>query len=184
MQLHSLPYEVSYRVIKYPRLEFKTGRLLLILPFGYETDGILDKHRSWILKKAEFIKECLKEVRHKKIVQRTEGEFKDSVLYLVKKNSRELGEDLNRIYFRTMKTKWASCTGKRNLMINRLMKYLPDHLIEYVVFHEMAHLRDKRHNNGFWKRISKKFGNYKELERDLFIYWFQVANKVVSKKES
>ena len=178
MQLHSFPYQVSYRAIKYPRIEFKTGRLLLILPLGYEPETILDKHRDWILEKKEFIGECFKKISSKKIVRRTEEEFKTLILALVRKTSRELGEDLNRIYFRTMKTKWASCSGKRNLTINRLMRYLPETLLDYVIFHEIAHLKEKRHSVEFWKGISRKFGNYKELERDLFVYWFQVASRI------
>ena len=172
MQLHNFPYEVSYRAIRFPRLEFRTGRLLLILPFGYDPDTILGKHRDWILQKKEFIRECLKEISSKKIVQRTEEEFKTLILSLVNKNSRELDESLNRIYLRTMKTKWASCSGKRNLTINRLMRYLPGTLLDYVIFHEIAHLKEKRHSEEFWRIISRKFGNYKELERNLFVYWF------------
>lgn len=42
-----------------------------------------------------------------------------------------------------MKTKWASFSPKNNLTINKLMKYLPDDLIEYVIFHEISHLRGK-----------------------------------------
>jgi predicted metal-dependent hydrolase len=178
MQPRNFPCKVSYRAIKYPRIEFKTGRLLLILPFGYEPETILDKHRDWILKKRGFIGECLKEISNKKIVQRTEEDFRTLILTLVRKTSRELGEDLNRIYFRTMKTKWASCSGKRNLTINRLMRYLPETLLDYVIFHEIAHLKEKRHSVEFWKGISRKFGNYKELERDLFVYWFQVRRRM------
>ena len=84
---------------------------------------------------------------------------------------------MKKIYFRKMKTKWASCSAKRNLTINTLMKYLPDYLIKYVIFHEIAHLKEKRHNDEFWKIVSKKFVNYQKLERDLFVYWFQVAKR-------
>jgi hypothetical protein len=77
-----------------------------------------------------------------------------------------------------MRTKWASCSAKRNLTINRLSKYLPDSLIRYIIFHEMAHMLEKKHNETFWKIISKKFNNYQQLENDLFIYWFKVTQRV------
>ncbi len=178
MGLPNIPYKMSHRNVKYPRLEFKTGELLLVLPFGCKPDPLLDKHRNWVLKKIAFIKECLKEASNKKIVERTEREFKDLIYSFVKRTSKELGSKLNKIYFRTMKTKWASLSGKRNLTINKLMKYLPEDLLKYVVFHEIAHLKDKRHNDKFWKRISRKFDNYQDLEKDLFVYWFQVANRI------
>lgn len=178
MELLNIPYKVSHRNVKYPRLEFKTGELLLVLPFGYEADALLDKHGSWILKKTMFIKECLKDTPNKKLVKRSEEEFKDLIHDFVKGVSKESGEELNKIYFRTMKTKWASCSARRNLTVNRLMRFLPEPLLNYVIFHEIAHLKDKRHSDRFWKRISKKFNNYQELERDLFVYWFRVAHHV------
>jgi predicted metal-dependent hydrolase len=178
MELLNIPYSVSHRNVKYPRLEFRTGKLLLVLPFGFKPDPLLEKHKSWILKKTGFIKECLKETSKKKIVRRTEEEFRDLIHSSIKRASKELGGKLKKIYFRKMKTKWASCSAKRNLTINTLMKYLPDHLIKYVIFHEIAHLKEKRHNDKFWEGISNKFDNYQELEKDLFVYWFQVTREV------
>lgn len=77
---------------------------------------------------------------------------------------------VNKIYFRKMKTKWASCSSKKNLTINTLLRYLPKDLIEYVIYHEMAHLVEKRHNERFWKIISHRFPDYKKVEKELFIY--------------
>jgi predicted metal-dependent hydrolase len=178
MVLPNISYDVSYRNIKYPRLEFKTGELLIILPFGYKHDSLLDKHKGWIIRKSEFIKECLKKSLNKKLIKRTDKQFKDIVYPLIEKTSKKLGVELNAIYFRNMRTKWASCSAKRNLTINRLSKYLPDSLIRYIIFHEMAHMLEKKHNETFWKIISKKFNNYQQLENDLFIYWFKVTQRV------
>jgi len=178
MAPHNILYSVSYRDIKYPRLEFKTGELLFILPFGYKPDYLLDKHRKWILQKSEFIKKCLKASSGKRLVKRTDKRFKDLVYSLVDKASEEIGVELNKVFFKKMKTKWASCSPGRNLTINMLMKYLPEKLIEYVIFHEMAHIIEKRHNDKFWKIITKRFKDYQRLEKDLFIYWFQVMKRL------
>jgi hypothetical protein len=178
MAPHNISYNVSYRDIKYPRLEFKTGELLFILPFGYKPDCFLHKHQKWILQKSEFIEKCLKESSDKKLIRRTDKQFRELVHSFVGKDSKKLGIEFNTIYFRTMRTKWASCSDKRNLTINMLTKYLPDKLIEYVLFHEITHVIEKRHNDKFWKIISKEFHNYQDFEEDLFIYWFQVAKKL------
>lgn len=167
-----IEYEVIYRNIKYPRLEFKTGTLQLILPFGRNPKNLIDKHRNWIIKKQKFIDGCLKESRGKKILNRTDKEFQDLVYDLSKNISARLRVEINKIFFRRMRTKWASCSSRRNLTINTLMKYLPKRLIEYVMYHEFLHLIEKRHNDRFWKLISKRFKNYKYLERSLFTYWF------------
>ncbi len=57
------------------------------------------------------------------------------------------------------------------------MKYLPDYLIHYVIFHETMHLIEKRHNDRFWNLISRKYKNFQEKEKELFTYWFLVINK-------
>jgi len=175
MELPDIPYSVSHRNVRYPRLEFRTGKLLLVLPLGRKPGPILDKHKRWIRKKMSFVEECLKHGSDKRLVERTENEFRNLTESLIGKALTETGGRLNHVYFRMMKTKWASLSSRRNLTINRLMNHLPEHLLNYVIFHEVAHLRDKRHNDRFWKKVSQKFNNYQELEKDLFVYWFKVG---------
>ncbi|RKY83793.1 hypothetical protein DRQ09_09515, partial [candidate division KSB1 bacterium] len=98
---------------------------------------------------------------------------------IVKEISKELGVKHNRIYFRKMKTKWASLSYTKNITINRLIKYLPENLIKYIVFHELTHIIEKKHNKKFWQIISLKFKNYQELEKEMFTYWFLI-NKDLS----
>jgi predicted metal-dependent hydrolase len=178
MEFHSIPYRISYRNVKHPRLEFKTGELLFVLPFGHKPRILLEKHRGWILKKIEFIKECLNDSLDKELEERTDREFKDLIYSLIENNSKKLDVELNNVFFKKMKTKWASCSSRRNLTVNTLMRCLPEHLLEYVVFHEIAHMIEKRHNDKFWRIVSKEFDNYQEMERDLFIYWFRVVNTI------
>ena len=180
MEAEDIDYKVSYRDVKYPRLELKTGNLLLVLPHGQDPSEIAEKHRDWINQKTEFIKASLKDSRGKKVFEREDGEFKDVVCLFADKISRELDVSVNRIYFRKMKSKWASCSSKGNLTINTLLGYLPEELIEYVVLHEIAHLIERRHNDRFWGIISTKFGEYQTMERDLFTYWFLIQDKVDS----
>ena len=177
MELRNIPYSVSYRNVKYPRLEFRTGRLLLVLPFGRKPGPILDKHKRWILKKMAFVEECLKHASDKKMVEIPEKEFRERTFSLVKKGLKELGGKLNHIYFRIMRTKWASLSSRRNLTINRLMRHLPENLIKYIIFHEIIHLKEKKHNDRFWDVVSKRFKNYKEIEKDLFVYWFKISGQ-------
>ncbi|MBU4491936.1 MAG: M48 family metallopeptidase, partial [Euryarchaeota archaeon] len=82
---------------------------------------------------------------------------------------RNLKISINNIYFRRMKSKWGSRSSKKNLTINTLLRYLPDNLIEYVIFHEMVHLIERKHNERFWGFISGKFNNYKDKEKELYM---------------
>lgn len=177
MELHNIPYKVSHRAVKYPRLEFKTGQLLIVLPFSRKPDVLLDKYKGWILKKFDFIKECLENAKDKELTNRTEEEFRELVYFLVEQTSKDLKVKLNNVYFRKMRTKWASLSSVKNLTVNRLMKCLPEHLIRYVIFHEMAHLMETRHNDKFWQIISRKYEGYREMEGEMFTYWFLISKE-------
>lgn len=184
MELHNIQYRVSYRDIKYPRLEFTTGELLFVLPYGNKPETLLNKHRGWILKKMDFIKECMKDIAGKQMSFRAHGEFKGLIHESAEKTAEELGVRVNDIYFREMRTKWASLSPRGNLTVNMWMRYLPAHLIKYVIFHETAHLIEKRHNERFLKIISSKFSNYRELEREMFVYWFVINKKICLRKRN
>ncbi|PIU54613.1 MAG: hypothetical protein COS89_09915, partial [Deltaproteobacteria bacterium CG07_land_8_20_14_0_80_38_7] len=176
---HKIPYAVSYRKIKYPRIELKTGKVLLIIPFGKKPDAILEKHEQWIHRKLDFIGKCLKASSGKKLADRADTEFRELINRIADEVSRQLRVRLKGISFRKMRTKWASLSSKKNITVNTLMRHLPVRLIRYIVYHEMVHLIEKRHNENFWKIISKHYRNHSSIEREMFAYWF-----LINKKES
>ncbi len=173
-------YEVVHRNIKYPRLEFKTGRLLLVLPKSYkDQDDIIEKHKDWLYKRNFEIKTALERAQKKKLCfERTDNEFRRLIYSIVENISNDLKININGIYFRKMKSKWGSCSSKKNLTINTLLRYLPNSLIKYVIFHEMVHLIERKHNEHFWKFIANKFDNYEEKEKELLDYWFLIQKMV------
>ena len=78
-----------------------------------------------------------------------------------------------------MKSRWGSCSSRKNISINVYLKYLPEKLIEYVIFHEMAHLVELNHSKKFWNIINSKFPDYKSLENELSVYWFAVKDTLI-----
>jgi len=174
MELKDIPYKTSFRDIQYPRLEFRTGELVLVLPKGEDPEEILRRHKKWIADKIKRIEECREAAKTKDLVQRGDQDFQGLVLQYIVRISQDVKVQINRVIYRTLKTKWASISPKKNLTFNNMMSFLPDSLIEYIVFHEIAHLKYKHHNADFWKMISRRFKNYQDLEEDLFIYWFKL----------
>ena len=88
--------------------------------------------------------------------------------------SKKFGVGFNRIFVRKQKTKWASCSSKRNLSFNFWLICLPADLIRYVICHEVLHLKEKRHDRSFWEILGREFEDYKQMEKSLFDYWFFV----------
>jgi len=173
-----IKYTVDYRNIKHARLEYKTGHLSLILPKGYETkQNLIEKYKAWIRNKEDFIQQAMAESREKNLeLNRTNQQLRNMVNSLIDKHRQKYGFEAKRIFFRKMKSKWGSHSSKGNLTLNTLLKYLPSRLVEYVVFHEMTHYLGKRHNDIFWRAVSKEFGNWKVCEKDLLVYWFIIQD--------
>ncbi len=171
-----IPYDIHYREVKHARLEYKTGNLTLILPKSCRNERfLLEKHRTWITEKQRTIDKAMKDARGKTVNSaRTDVDLEELVLAQVDKYKARFGFNVNKIYFRKMKTKWGSCSVKGNLTINRLLRYLPERLIKYIVFHEMVHSKERRHNEGFWAIINKEFYDWRTLEKDLLSFWFSI----------
>ncbi len=67
--------------------------------------------------------------------------------------------------YRKNKTRWGSCNGKNRLSFNtNLAKMHPD-FIEYVVVHELAHIKHKNHSKSFWSEVEKFLPDYKNRKK-------------------
>ncbi len=76
----------------------------------------------------------------------------------------------NKVSYRNNKTRWGSCSYKNNISLNIQLLKLPLELIEYVVVHELAHIKHKHHQKEFYKEIEKVLPNYKLLDKTLKNY--------------
>jgi predicted metal-dependent hydrolase len=169
--------KVAHRKIKHPRLEFKTGDLLLVFPQEYfQTEkDVLAAHEKWVSEKRQLIKKAANDAQKADLnFKRTTEEFKELVCLIIREIQVRYPFTLNCIYFRTMRTKWGSFSSKKNLTVNVLMKYLPNDLIYYIIFHELAHSLERKHNQRFWNIIQESDGDYRTKEQGLLSYWFLI----------
>ena len=171
-----IKYTVDYRDISYPRLEFRKGELELILPLSHKDEKkILEKHKRWIREKNKLIQIAVTRSNGKKLKERSLINLRKLIVKIINK---ENSDKKLRIAFRTMKSKWGSCSSSQNLTFNTLLRYMPDSLVKYVVIHELTHLTERRHTSYFWNLVGKKFPDYKLKEKNLFVYWFLIQNKI------
>jgi predicted metal-dependent hydrolase len=171
-----LEYTVEYRNVKHPRCEFKTGSLLIVLPKkGWTPEQVLEKYGGWIKRKQATINIAIQKSTETSINKaRTDNELKMLVRSYAGSAQKELNTKINKIYFRKMTTKWASHSQNNNLTINTGLKYLPEDLISYIVYHETAHNLERKHNDNFWALVKKIFPNHDDKERELLTYWFLI----------
>ena len=67
----------------------------------------------------------------------------------------------------TAKTQWGCCTARGTVRLNWQLIKLPMHLIDYVVVHELAHLREMNHSTAFWRIVESVCPDYAKLRRAL-----------------
>lgn len=115
----------------------------------------------------------------RKLVKRSVPELKKIVSVFVEKFREKYCFQVGQIYFRKMNSKWASHSRNGNLTINSALRLLPKPLIDYVVFHEMAHSVERKHDERFWKIVGKKFQNHQKMENELMVYWFLMQKRSV-----
>ena len=69
------------------------------------------------------------------------------------------------ISYRKNKRTWGSCNYKNGLNFNILLMKFPLQVMEYVIVHELAHIKHKNHSKDFWNLVAVFCPNYKEIEK-------------------
>lgn len=68
------------------------------------------------------------------------------------------GFTVNSIKIKAAKTRWGSCSQHKNINLSLYLLLLPEHLIDYVVLHELCHTREMNHGDKFWKLMDEVTG--------------------------
>jgi predicted metal-dependent hydrolase len=71
------------------------------------------------------------------------------------------------ISIRNQRTRWGSCSRKGNLNFNYKLLFLPEHMADYVIVHELCHLGEFNHSRRFWNLVAKKIPDYKNIVREM-----------------
>lgn len=71
-----------------------------------------------------------------------------------------LGVTYGRIAVRAQRTRWGSCSSKENLNFNLLLALMPPQIVDYVVVHELCHLRQMNHSPRFWELVASILPDY------------------------
>lgn len=69
------------------------------------------------------------------------------------------------VRIKTQKSRWGSCGARNDININALLLMAPPRVMEYVVVHELCHIRHKNHSKAFWLLVAEHMPDYAELRR-------------------
>ena len=84
--------------------------------------------------------------------------------------SAKLDVALPKLLISNARTRWGSCNSKKEVRLNWRLLQAPPHLINYVICHELAHLKEMNHSARFWAVVASIYPDYKAAEKELKIW--------------
>ena len=168
---------MEYTLIKSRRrtisLEVKEDRLIVRAPnrtTKKEADAFVETHTAWIEKQRKEI--ARRKAQAAAVDKLTDEEiqelYRQAKRYIparVELYAERLGVQYGRITIRCQKTRWGSCSAKKNLNFNALLMLTPPEVIDSVVVHELCHLRQMNHSPRFYALVRSVYPDYDRHNR-------------------
>jgi predicted metal-dependent hydrolase len=73
-----------------------------------------------------------------------------------------------RFFLSSALSRWGSCNSRREIRLAWRLLKAPPELVDYVICHELAHLRHMNHSNAFWAEVERQCPDYRRLRAALF----------------
>jgi predicted metal-dependent hydrolase len=87
---------------------------------------------------------------------------RELVTMLAEEEAEALGVSYRRIEVRGQRTRWGSCSSRGTLSFNWRLVLAPFEVLDYVVVHELCHLREANHSPRFWRLVAERRPGWRE----------------------
>lgn len=174
--------EISYRIRNNRgnsmRLSVGYNGLLVSKPWFVNqkmVESFLFKKIDWIIDKLKIFSKRIVENNHQNSYQNYQKNKKNSYIFIENK-IKELNKVYNfkysKISIRNQKTRWGSCSRRGNLNFSYKLIFLPEKLANYVIVHELCHLKEFNHSLAFWNLVSLSVPDFKAIRKELRNFTF------------
>lgn len=165
-----MDYEIIYTSRRTLSLCIKDGKLVVRAPRGARREDIdkaLSSHEEWIEK--HITRQKNKKERFDRLtpedIDRLKALAKEILPRKVAYYAQRMGITYGKVTITSAKTRFGSCSSSRDLCFSyRLMTY-PEEAIDYVVVHELAHIKEMNHSSRFYAIIETQLPDYKERKK-------------------
>lgn len=158
------------------RLTIRAGGDCVVTAPRYAPQMIIDRFliskSVWILSKIKHLSEFKPVERKSKSENRKEYlKYKDKAYEIAAERLDYFNSyynfKWNRISIKNQKTRWGSCSRKGNLNFNYKISLLSKESSDYIIVHELCHLKEMNHSRKFWDLVAKTVPNYLFIRKNL-----------------
>lgn len=89
---------------------------------------------------------------------------KEYLLPRLEKTAQTHGLTFAKCIIRGQKTKWGTCSSQKNIWLNWKLVKMPHEISDYVICHELAHLKHLNHSKAFWEEVTRLYPDYKTAD--------------------
>ena len=131
---------------------------------------IIEERKEWIEKAQKRIANRAEKLNSLTPITSSEiNSLKVTAKPIIEKKVRffadKIGVEYGKITIRNQKTRYGSCTAKGNLNFNCLIMLMPEEIIDYVIVHELCHIKQMNHSRRFWNEVESILPDYKERRK-------------------
>jgi hypothetical protein len=162
----SIPYKIfKTRRIKTSEVIVDADTITVRVPFDKDKTEIqklvLDK-ASWILRKQKEYRETIPEVRKPSFRENTTLPYlgNNYSLMINKNQTRKIGVGVKQMTIKNLKNRWGSLTKSGAINLNLNLVKAPEDVIDYIVLHELCHIKIKEHSHHYWDLLHKFMPDY------------------------
>lgn len=163
------PIELHKRRVKRLSIRLKNGAIYVsvprLLPYAAAV-AFVRAEKSWILKSIEghFDRQWLPaSANYKKDKEKSRKLVEAKLVQWNKSYNYRWG----RVAIRDQSGRWGSCSSQGNLNFNWKILYLPEPLQDYLIVHEICHLKQPNHSKEFWQLVEQTIPIYKIRRKEL-----------------
>ncbi len=132
---------------------------------------IIQKEK-WILEKINYFKKLKPhQVKSAQASHKNYLKYKTEAFNLINERLKVFNKiynfQYNRVVVKNQRTIWGSCSEKKNLNFNYKLLFLSKIHRDYIIVHELCHLKELNHSKNFWKLVKITVPNYKDIRREL-----------------
>lgn len=171
--------KITYTIKKSKRAKqmrlvvYRDGRVVVTTPYlisSWFVDRFVEKKKKWLLRKIFLLKQ-FQDSNFQKLTKKDYFKNKDKASELIigrlKYFSQTYNFQFNDVRVKDQKSRWGSCSSKRNLNFNYKIVFLPQELQDYIIVHELCHLKEFNHSVNFWNLVAQAFPDYKDQRKKL-----------------